>query len=499
MAQNDETTTGDVPGALEGVSRIRLDCEQTDLSIVADPAMVGQVFLSADGGSNGISLIREADEIVVYQKGRRSGGRPPTLTVPASGCPPISGSVERGELYLSGLNGSVDLKHGQGDTRVDGGTGSLEYSVGKGDVRLSNRSGSVAINAGAGDIHASTMIGELVVSVGKGDVHCETVGGSLTVKLGSGDFAVSDSAGSLTIKSGSGDVAVTRPRHQTVVAKIGSGDVIIHNGSLVGMAVEVGRGDIISSAELLLPGHAEWSPGGGDQSLVSRILRSKGVAFSATDKGLRISRPGFEMEAGDAGLRIMKGGMSFVAGDSGVHFSNDEAASVTSFSAETGSGDISFDLPGGVPVRVEALIAGGEIHSDIPLVSVARPGPRGATQRYVGVSDPSATERIDLRLKAGRGDIRVRLPRNARRSVSPPRVPEPPVPPTPPVSPDLPDLPTVASPGQPEATTTRVRVLTDEQQMRAILDALSRGEVSVSEADQMLKALGTDRGDRAER
>jgi hypothetical protein len=35
--------------------------------------------------------------------------------------------------------------------------------------------------------------------------------------------------------------------------------------------------------------------------------------------------------------------------------------------------------------------------------------------------------------------------------------------------------------------------------MRAILDALSRGEVSVSEADQMLKALGTDRGDRAER
>lgn len=499
MAQNDETTTSDVPGALDGIARIRLDCEQVSLSLVSDPELIGRVILAVEQGSNQVSLIREADELVVFQRGRRPSGRPPVLNVPAAGCPPISGNLERGELYLGGLNGSVDLKHGQGDTRIDGGAGSLEYSVGKGDVRLTNRSGSVAINTGAGDVHVSGMIGELVVSLGKGDVRCDSVGGSLTAKLGSGDISVSDASGSLTIKSGSGDVTVTRPRHQTIVAKIGSGDVIVHNGSLAGMAVEVGRGDIISSAQLLLPGHAEWSGDEGDQGLVARILRSKGVAFSATDKGLRISRPGFEMEAGDSGLRITKGGMSFVAGDSGVHFSNDEVASVTSFSAETGSGDIIFDLPATAPVRVEALIAGGEIHSDIPLVSVARPGPRGATQRYVGVSDPAATERIDLRLKAERGDIRVRMLPSGRRSVAPPRPPEPPKPPVPPAPPVPPEAPMADSPEWADPTTSRVPVLTREQQMRAILDTLSRGEISVAEADRMLRALGGDPDDRRQR
>ncbi len=490
MAQNDERIAGDVPGALEGVSRIRLDCEQTNLSVVADPAMVGHVFLSAESGGGEVSLIREEDELVVYQRGRQSNDRGPTLTVPAEDCPPITGSVGRGELYLGGLNGSVDLKHDQGDTRIDGGSGSLVYSLGKGDVRLSNRGGSVVVNVGGGDIYAGTSTGEIAISLGKGDVICDAIGGNLGIKLGSGDVAVSDSAGNLAIKGGSGDIVVTRPRRQVVVVKLASGDVLVRNGSLAGMAIAVARGDIALSSRLLLPLRGQASDADDDQNLVSRILRSKGVAFSATDKGLRISHPGFEMEAGDSGLRITKGGMSFVAGDSGVYFTNDEASEAGSFVAEVSAGDIVVDLPAGPPVRVEALISGGDIRSDIPLVSVGRPGPRGATQRYVGVSDPSATERIDLRLKAERGDIRVRLLPAAPHVATPPSPP-----PLPPV-PVPPEPPRPVSPEQADAVTARTPVLTREQQMRAILDALSRGEISVAEADRMLNALGRDRGER---
>ena len=489
MAQNDETTTSDVPGSLEGISRIRLDCEQTDLSIIADPGMVGQAFLSAEPGGE-VSLIREADELIVYQRGRRTGGRAPTLTVPAEDCPPIGGSLDRGELYLGGLNGDVEIKHGQGDTRIDGGDGKLTYSLGKGDMRLANRLGDIALNVGSGDIHVGASTGNFAISLGKGDVTCDAIGGNLALKIGSGDVAVVDSAGKLVIKSGSGDVTVTRPRHQVVVIKLANGDVLIRNGNLAGMAIDVSKGDIVTSAQLLLTSHGQGGGAGDDQSLVSRILRSKGVEFSATDKGVRISRPGFDFEAGDSGVRITKGGMSFVAGDSGVYFTNGEALDAGSFSAETSSGDIVVDLPSGPPVRVEALISGGDVRSDIPLVSVGRPGPRGATQRYVGVSDPSATERIDLRLKAERGDIRVRL-LPAAPHVTPPSPPAPPAPPKPPATPD------VASAGLADATTARVPVLTREQQMRAILDALARGEISVTEADRMLNALGGGHGQRS--
>lgn len=482
MAQNDEITTGDIPGALEGISRIRLDCEQTSLAIVADPAMVGQLFLSEGNGGNQPSLVREGDEIVVYQRGRRSGDRAPTLTVPAEDCPPISGSLDRGELYLGGLNGSVEVHHGQGDTRIDGGNGALVYHLGKGDVRLVNRLGSAELRVGAGDIHVSGLTADLAISLGKGDVTCDTLSGSVGVQVGSGDVAVTDSTGSVAVKLGSGDVSVTRPRRQVVAVKLGNGDVIIRNGNLAGMAIQVARGDIVSTAQLIL---STSGPTEDDQTLVSRILRSKGVSFTAGDKGLRFSRPGFDLEAGDAGLRITKGGFSFVAGDQGISFSTSDASDAGSFSVETSAGDIVIDLPSGAPVRVEALIAGGDIRSDIPLVSVGRPGPRGATQRYVGVTDPSATERVDLRLKAERGDIRVRMLPSAPHVVAPtpPAAPTPPVPPTPPAPPEIDRF------DRADAPTTRVPLLTREQQMRAILDALARGEVSVGEADRMLAAL----------
>lgn len=494
MAEIDETRAAEHPGSLEGINWIRLDCEQTDLSIIADPAMVGQVYLSSGSKNSDPSLVREGDAIIVYQRGRSSNTQP-VLTVPTEGCPPITGSIERGDVYLSGVDSTVDVRHGQGDLRVDGSAGELTYTLGKGDTRLASCVGQLSLSVGAGDIQiaSSTTVGTL--ALGKGDITCDSVDGRLELKLGAGEVSIIDSSGAIVTKLGSGDVQVTRPRGQNLTAKVGSGDIVIRSGSLVGMDLETARGDIVCNAQLLMPpSQPRQSGDADDESLVSRILRSKGLSFAADDKGLRISRGGFDLEAGDAGLRFTKGGFTFHAGDHGLTFSTSEDADVGEFSAETSSGDIIVDLQSGVPVRVEALLAGGEIHSDVPLVSVGRPGPRGATQRYVGVSNPSSSERLDLKLRTERGDIRVRLVASA--PVSAPQPPQPPTPPSPPTIPKPPTASVIVGtpPTPPDETTTHVPVLTRDQQMRAILDALSRGEISVADADRMLNALGPEHG-----
>src|SRR5688500_4271361 len=108
------------PGSLEGISRLRIDCNELDLAIEADPTLVDAVHLVVTGGNNAPTLIREGAELIVYQRGRhRSSGRPPTLLVPETGCPPISGSLDKGELHLDRVVAPIAIKHGMGDARVN--------------------------------------------------------------------------------------------------------------------------------------------------------------------------------------------------------------------------------------------------------------------------------------------------------------------------------------------------------------------------------------------
>jgi hypothetical protein len=139
------------------------------------------------------------------------------------------------------------------------------------------------------------------------------------------------------------------------------------------------------------------------------------------------------------------------------------------FDVQTTKGDISLDVPSNVPTRVETIINSGDVHSDIPLVSVGRPGPRGATQRFVGVSgSPGAADRLSIKLMTNRGDIRIR---SVAHPVTPPAPPRPPRQPSSPVSPER---------------TGR------EERMRSILDSLSRGDLSVTDAERMLAELERD-------
>jgi hypothetical protein len=171
------------------------------------------------------------------------------------------------------------------------------------------------------------------------------------------------------------------------------------------------------------------------------------------------------------------------------------------YDIETHSGNIMLDVPYGAPMRVEALVSSGEVRSDVPLVTVGRPGPRGSTQRYVGGTTPGDEPRMSLRLKTDRGDIRVR----AVHTVVPPAPPIPrpagsqtPAPPQPPVvthfhapggAGSAPDAPTSRVPSA-TAPAHKPRALTErEERMQAILESLANGSLSVAEAERLLQAL----------
>jgi DUF4097 and DUF4098 domain-containing protein YvlB len=482
----DMTDVPQTPGSLKGITRIRLDCQEIDFQIEADSGLTDTVQLLVESKNNAPTVDTTGDELTILQNGRfRSGQFPAVLRVPMTGCPPVFGRVEKGDLSISGVNADVSIRVGSGDIRMGAGTGAFEIHTGKGDIHCAGHTGDIAIKSGAGDVHVSRSHGGVEVSLGKGDIHLEADAGNVAVKLGAGDVVSVDCSGALSVKLGAGDVIVNRPRAQILTVKNGSGDVMIKSGTIAGLGIQLAKGDIVSTAQIQhvvsstrtdTANRAEQRES-GEESAVTRVLRTHGMDFEAGDHGVRFALPGFEFEASDAGVRISKGGSSFTAGDDGVRITLGDSAAPGTFNAETAKGDISMDIPIGAPVRVEALVNGGTVRSDIPLVSVGRPGPRGTVQRFVGVSDPNAEDRINVRVKTDRGDIRLRSTAKAPEAPAPPATPVPAQPPKP------------FSPFSPDADTQRSPIVTREQRMRAILDNLSRGAITIEEADMQLNAL----------
>jgi hypothetical protein len=126
------------------------------------------------------------------------------------------------------------------------------------------------------------------------------------------------------------------------------------------------------------------------------------------------------------------------------------------------------------------------VTSDVPLVEVGLPGQRGSARRYVGVANIAAgsapDRRIDVRVRAEKGDVHLRLPVAVAAS-----------------TPSRPETPRIAgTPGTPTAARSREKQVGDGQQqigrteaVHAVLDALERREISVAQAEALLSALGS--------
>ena len=139
----------------------------------------------------------------------------------------------------------------------------------------------------------------------------------------------------------------------------------------------------------------------------------------------------------------------------------------------TGKGDLSVRTPARA-ARIEAATRHGDISSDLPQVKAARPGPaspRGG--RFISVLGDEP--RAEILLDTGHGDISVRLAGAPLQAPATTEVIHA-VAELVPAAPEI-RTPTITPQADPKATAL------------AVLESLSRGELSVTEAEALLRSL----------
>ncbi|MBA2451682.1 MAG: DUF4097 family beta strand repeat protein [Chloroflexia bacterium] len=439
---------------LDGITEFRVDCETVDLAFESDGSLSGVVQLIVEPAQNAPALYRSGSELRLEQTGRYRGRVTPLVRLPADNCPGLAANVAKGDLSFNEISAAMALNLGMGDVLIQGGTGEIALNVGKGDLRIANRAESIAAKVGMGDVAISRCQSPIALEVGKGDV------------------ALARCAADIDLRLGAGDIAVGHPEGGHITIANGSGDIGLGGGSVSGLRIRTGKGEIASTTRLVLRPEdvvadeiedEAFNPDDFERDFMEGFdavgINLGDLAFEANDEGLRVARGNRELlRLGPEGIHISSGQRELSVGPSGIRFGGASAsAGPDNFSFDTGKGDIHVDLPSDLALRVE-ILATGDVQSDVPLVSVGRPGPRGSTKRLVGVSDGGdAAKRANVRLKTGRGDVQLRTV----------RVPAPPPSPKPP----------------PKAETDR------EERSRVILEALSRGDLSVSEAERLLAAL----------
>jgi hypothetical protein len=441
--------------SLDGVMDISIECDQVDFAFEADETLAGGLQLIAQPAQNAPVVERSGSTVMIKQEGKYKGRVVPLVRLPASDCPSLSLKLGKGDLSFRDVQASVSIKLGMGDLEVRNGSGEVLASLGKGDIAVVGRAQKVALKTGLGDTAISRCTGGVSVSIGRGDI------------------SLSECGAGIELRSGSGDVAVNRPMGGGISIHTGSGDVAVIGGEADSLIARAGKGDVVSTTRLLVsPDTVEDTPEPDDDDATFELFDdedddafSRGsLEFEAGDDGVRIGRGNRNLlTMGPSGIQISRRGREISLGPDGIRVGGpaSESPGAERFTFDTGRGDIRVDLPNDLNMRVEVL-ATGDVQSDVPLVSVGRPGPRGTVKRLVGVSDGvTAGARVNVRLRTKRGDVGVRLVR---------------------VQPRVEVTPQAAD-----------EEMDREEQARVILEALSLGDLSVSEAERLLAAL--DRAD----
>lgn len=440
---------------LDGVDELNVSCETVDLVFESDESLTGVVQLIVEPAQNAPVLRRLGDSLSIEQRGRYRGKVTPLVRVPAAACPDMEVILDKGDLSFNEISTVLTIKLGKGDVDVRDGHGELSVAAGMGDVAVGRRSGAVGIKLGMGDVAVSRCTGGLTVAVGKGDI------------------AVADSGSEIEVKTGAGDIAIARPLDAQIEVDTGKGNVALAGGEAFRLAIRTGKGDIVSTTRLSIrPGDDDDVVDDPDEEsdvLDEDVILNLGdlnlgalqdLQFEAGETGVRIARGGQDLlKLGPDGVEINRGGRQISLGPEGIRVGSPRGKAGTEqrFSFNTGRGDLNVELPSDLTLRVEVL-ATGDVQSDVPLVSVGRPGPRGSVKRLVGVTDGGEQEsRVNVLLHTRRGDVTLTAVRVTPRSS------------------DVPD--------QSEVESDR------DEQARVILEALARGDLSIGEAERLLAAL----------
>lgn len=301
---------------------------------------------------------------------------------------------------------------------------------------------------------------DLTAILAKGDASVEQVNSPLRVETGKGDVSVVGGQGNLRVQTGKGDVRVD-DRQGTLWVSSGKGDVSINR--LTGaLRVQSGLGDVSLT---------DWR-GPADEAADNQIelgagdVRVRGV--QAQRLAIRSGRGTYTLSDAAVGMlqvETAKGDVT-LAGDPGVG----------QWSVTAAKGDITVRLPATARARVEMATRRGSIQSDLPQVRVGRPGPASQVGggRSIGVTGDEP--RANVRLETIVGDIRVfcggaapEAPASVTISKERPAQPGPVVAAEP-----------VTSGGRPGPKTAL-----------EVLESLARKEISVDEAEALLRSLET--------
>jgi DUF4097 and DUF4098 domain-containing protein YvlB len=374
----------------------------------------------------------------------------------------------------------VDLRIALGDLTATAGSGNqielrarlrsndeseLEMTVADGVLLVKNRTdnGWLGRNSNRIDV-ALTVPRDAAVGIaaktGLGDVNVEGVPGLREAYTGKGDVRAVEGDSPLTIKTGKGDVVVRAWRGDLHVTT-GKGDVAISD--LTGaLEMVTGAGDTTVK---------HWQAAGDASHQIK--TGSGDVAISdAQAQGLEVTTG-----RGDCALRqVALGSLRAKTGYGDIVLEGDPLGG--QWEARTGKGDLSLTLPATAAARVEAATRHGSVRSELPQVKVARPGPAsqhgGRTIVVIG-DDP----RAEIRLETTKGDISVRATGVMSTAVAVERRPTGPEVET-----------TYAVRGeQPVPSPGVVQMAPEKSSALAILESLSRSEISVDEAETLLRSL----------
>jgi DUF4097 and DUF4098 domain-containing protein YvlB len=343
----------------------------------------------------------------------------------------------------------------------------LETTVTNGVLLVKNRSDNGWLGRSNSRIDVALTVPReaaiaVAVKTGLGDVNVEGVAGLYEVHTGKGDVRAVDGNSPLSIKTGKGDILVRTWRGDLNVTT-GKGDVLVSglNGAL---QMVTGAGD--SSVE-------GWQAIGADANQIK--TGSGDISISL------VQAPGLKVSTGRGDCTLRRVALDSLRGQTGMgSFAIEGDPRHGDWELRTGKGDISLALPAHAAARVEAATRHGRIQSTLPQVKVARPGPAsphgGRTIVVIG-EEP----RAEVRLDTGKGDINI----HARDAVAPP----------------LPVV-TVQQPvdaGKEALYAVRVETPEEPPQLAqkgsghssalTILESLSRGEISVDEAETLLRTL----------
>ncbi len=436
--------------SLDGITLIDVSLQHADVTLEGDHSLENQIKTLTDSESNTVSLIRDGSTLRIQQTDGARKSKPVTVLLPESDLPPFQCSIRRGSATFKQINAKVAFNGNRGNLHVAGGAGPLTASVSRGDVSIADRSGALTVNCSSGDLRFDSCSGPLAINSSSGDVFM------------SGCSSVA------AINAISGDIVISRPLAQQIDASLKKGDVLIKDGSVAGASVKSVKGDVVVKSRLLLPSQrlavvvdADSDEFDWDDDL-DRDIPGSGISIAgdleieAGGEGLRIRKGGQEIvRAGADGLRIAHGSHGEISmGAEGIKVGSASTSDNSGrFTFITRKGDVILMIPDDVAARVEVLSNRGDVSSDIALVEVGRPGPKGTTRRFVGATDTADGERLLVRAKTDSGDISIKKGSMAM------------------------------------GTTGREDTGSREEHIRSVLTALANGEISSEEAQTLIAVI----------